>query len=210
MNDVSNYHWSEDVQLEVAVCTSNGDGDVVTDDLSAAHSEGFALGWVDFTRHDGAARFVFRKKKFSQTTTRTRSQETDIVSNLHECASSSVKCTREFNEGIIALESLEFVGGSLEFVTSFIGNLFSDGLSETDIGVESSSDSGTTLCEFRNFDKLSFDSSDGVSHLSYVSREFLSEGQGSSILSVGSSDLNDILEFILFMLEGFQECSESR
>jgi len=27
---------------------------------------------------------------------------------------------------------------------------------------------------------------------------------------VGSSDLNDILEFILFMLEGFQESSESR
>jgi len=157
--------------------TSHGDGDVVTDDLSAAHSKRFALSWVDFTRHDGTARFVFRKKKFSQTTTRTRSQETDIIGNLHECASSSVKSTREFNERIIALESLEFVGCSLEFVTSFIGNFFSDRLSETlillgknsikinqiclsfffnywiayDIGIESSSDCGTTLCKFRNF-----------------------------------------------------------
>jgi len=131
MDDVSNYHWSKDVQLEMTASTSHGDGDVVTDDLSAAHSKRFALSWVDFTRHDGTARFVFRKKKFSQTTTRTRSQETDIVSNFHECASSSVKSTREFHESIIALESFEFVWCSCEFIASFNRYLFSDGLCET-------------------------------------------------------------------------------
>ena len=131
VDDVSNYHWSKDIQLKMSIGTSNGDCNIVSDHLRAAHSKGLTLSWVNFTRHNRTARFVFRQKKFSQTTTRTRSQETDIVSNLHECASSSVKCTREFNEGIIALESLEFVGGSLEFVTSFIGNFFSDGLSET-------------------------------------------------------------------------------
>jgi len=131
VDDVSNYHWSKDIQLKMSICTSNGDSYVVSDDLCAAHSKGLTLSWVDFTRHNRTARFIFRQKKFSQTTTRTRSQETDIVSNFHECASSSVKSTREFHESIIALESFEFVWCSCEFIASFNRYLFSDGLCET-------------------------------------------------------------------------------
>lgn len=42
----------EDVELKVAVHSSDGDCGVVSHDLSADHSDGFALSGVNFARHD--------------------------------------------------------------------------------------------------------------------------------------------------------------
>lgn len=86
----------------------------------------------------------------------------------------------------------------------------SNSISFYDVGVETSADSGTTLSEFGDFRELSFDSLDGIANLGHIAREFLSKSKRSSILGVGSSDLDDVLEFFRLLFKSSKESLETR
>ena len=72
MEEVSSHDGFEDVQLEVSLHTAYGDRYIVARYLSADHGEGFALGGVDLTWHDGGAWFVGGDDDLTDTATRTR------------------------------------------------------------------------------------------------------------------------------------------
>ncbi len=99
------------------------DSDVVTNDLRANHSHGFALGRIDLSRHDGGTRLIFRKDQFTQTATRSRTKETNVIGDLVERNSECVQGSTCFNDSIVGSETFEFVGSSLEGETSDFGDL---------------------------------------------------------------------------------------
>ena len=70
LQHVVNHHRTIDVQLEVAGRTAQVNRHVVAHHLTAEHGHGFALGRVDFTRHDRTARLVFRNADFTDTAAR--------------------------------------------------------------------------------------------------------------------------------------------
>ena len=74
----------ENVELKIALRAGKADGGVVAHDLHGNHGEGFALGGINFPRHNAGTRLVFRKRQFAQTTTRSRAKTTDIVGNFHQ------------------------------------------------------------------------------------------------------------------------------
>lgn len=97
----------EDVQFELTVRTSDGDSGVVTHNLSGDHGQGFTLGRVDLSGHDGRSRLVFGQREFSQTASGTGSEVSDVVGDLHEGDSDSVQCTRSFDDGVVGGQGLE-------------------------------------------------------------------------------------------------------
>ena len=52
MKDITNDQRLEYIELEVTAHTSNADGGVVSDDLSANHGNSLTLSGVNLTRHD--------------------------------------------------------------------------------------------------------------------------------------------------------------
>lgn len=79
----------------MTIHASNADCGLVTDNLGADHSNGLTLGWVNLAWHNGGTGLVLGKRELSKTATGTRSKEADIVGNLHQGASESVKSTVE-------------------------------------------------------------------------------------------------------------------
>lgn len=108
----------------------------------------------------------------------------------------------EFDESVMGSKCFEFVRGRFELVSSFFSDLFSDGFCESEVGVESSSDSCTSLSELADLRKLGLNSLDSVSNLLCVASEFLAESKRCGILGVSSSNFDDILELNRFPFEG--------
>lgn len=157
VEDVADDQGLENIKLEVTTGTSDSHSDMVAHNLSADHGKSFALSRVDFTRHNGAARFVLRKGELSETASRTRSEEADIVSNLEKRSSNSVEGTMEEDKSVLSSKRFEFVRSGLKIETSFLGEVLSNLLGEANIGVEASSDGSTTLSDFMNIFKCHFD-----------------------------------------------------
>lgn len=108
----------------------------------------------------------------------------------------------EFDESVVGSKCFKFVRGGFELESSFFGDLFSDGFCESEVSVESSSDSCTSLGELADLRKLALNSLDSVSNLLCVASEFLAESKRCGILGVGPSNLDDILELNRFLFEG--------
>ena len=75
---------TEHIQLKVTRSAAHVDGHIIAKDLTAEHGQGLALGRVDFARHDGRTRFVFRDAEFAQTTARPTGQPAHIVGYFHQ------------------------------------------------------------------------------------------------------------------------------
>ena len=179
----------------MAAHTSDSDCDLVTHDLGANHGHGLALGWINFSWHDTWSRFIFWKVKFSQSTSGSTSQESDIVGNLEKTDSDGVECTVEFNHSVFGGQRFELVWSSNERMSGLFRNCLGDSFSESNVSVETSSDSGTSLGEFWKLSYLAFHSSDGHFQLMSIAWKFLTQSDGSSVLGVSSTDFDDVGEF---------------
>ena len=208
MQDVFNDEGLKDVQLEVTVASSDSHSHVVSDDLSADHSDGFALGGVDLSGHDGAARLVFGKAELTETAARSRSQESNIVGNFHDGDSEGVESTTQVDKSVLGGESLELVGGSDKGMAGFFLQVLNNSFSKASVGVEASSDSGTTLSNLVDINQSLSNTLLAVLELVNVGRELLSESKGSGILSVSSSDFDNVGEFVTLLSESFPETSD--
>ena len=184
----------EDVELEVTAHTSNGNSSVVAHDLSADHGHSLTLSGVDLAGHDRGTRLVLGERKLTESATRARSEESNIVGDLHESASETVQSTVEMDKRILGGKSLELVGSGSEVVTSLLGNLSSNLLGEANVGVKTGTDGSATLSDLVDVFKRLNNTLVTVLELMDVAGEFLTKGQRSSILSVSSSNLDDIIE----------------
>lgn len=91
VENIANDEWLEDIKFEMSAHSSNADSSVVTDDLGADHSNSFTLSGVNLARHDGRSGLVLWERELTETASRSRSQETDIVSNLHYSTSETIQ-----------------------------------------------------------------------------------------------------------------------
>ena len=58
MEHVPDDKWFEDIELKMAIGTSNRDGCIISHNLGANHGHSLTLGWVHFTWHDRGTWFV--------------------------------------------------------------------------------------------------------------------------------------------------------
>jgi hypothetical protein len=105
------------------------------------------------------------------------------------------------NKGILGGKRFKFVRSSLEFVASFIGKVLSDLFSETNIGVKASSNSGTALSNLKDILESHFNTSKTMLKLCNITTKLLTKSKWCGILSVGTANLDNILELISFLLK---------
>ncbi|KAH3670745.1 hypothetical protein OGAPHI_001261 [Ogataea philodendri] len=173
---VGDHHRLEHVKLKLSRSTSKGDTGVVSKHLGANHGHGLVLGRVDFSWHNGRAWLVFWQCQFAVTATRTRSKVSDIVGDLVQRGGHGVECSGGLDNGVVGSQGLELVWSGLKLQSGQFGHLRSNFLSKTFLGVQSGSDSGSSLSEE-------------------------SEGQWSGILQVSSSNLDDVGKLLSLLVQ---------
>ena len=198
----------EDVELELAVHAANSSRDVVAHHLGADHGERLTLGRVDLARHDRRARLVLRKDQLVQTAAGTRSKVTDVLSNLEQRASKGVKGTGGLDNRVVGSQNLELVGGGLELGTGQLGDLRGDTLVESLECVQTGADSSTTLGEVADVRNAALNALNVAVKLGNVAGELLTESERGSILQVGTTNFDDLVEFFNLHLEGVAQASQ--
>lgn len=109
--------------LELAVGARDANHRLVANHLSGNHGQGLALGGVDLSWHDTAARLILWQAQLSQAASGTRAQVPDIVSDLHERARNDIEGTMCLNKSVMRRKRLELVWCRLEVKASNLGDL---------------------------------------------------------------------------------------
>ncbi len=200
----------EHVQLELAVHAANCGSNVVTHDLRADHGQRLALGRVNLSRHDGRTGLVLGKDKLAETAAGAGSQVTNILCDLEQRASKGVQRTGGLDDGVVGSKDFELVRCGLELGAGQLGDLDSDGLVEALEGVQTSTDSGTTLGKLAQVGQGVLDALNVAVQLSNVTRELLAKGKRGGILEMGTADLDDVLEVVHLLLESITETLQGR
>lgn len=210
MEEIANHNGLEHIKLELTVHARDGGSNVVAHNLSANHGQRFTLGGVDLSRHDGRTGFVLRKAELSETATRTRSEVTDILSNLEQRCGKGVQGARCLGDGIMSSQDFKFVGSSLELGSGKLGDLSSNFHVEALECVQASPDSGTTLGEKTEVRKGVLNALNIAVELGNITRKFLTEGKGRSILQVGTTNLDNVVESLNLGLESVTQALQRR
>lgn len=208
VEQVADHDGLEDVQLELAVHATNGSGDVVTHNLGADHGQGLALGGVNLAGHDGRTGLVLGEVQLAETAAGAGTEVTDILGDLEQRAGKGVQGAGGLDDGVVSSQDLELVGGGLELGASHLGDLGGNGLVEALEGVQTGTDSGTTLSEEAQVGNAGLNALDVAVKLSDVARELLSESEGGGILQVGTANLDDVVEVLNLLLQGVTQALE--
>lgn len=93
--------------LELSVRSSDGDGGVVSHHLASDHGQSLALSRVDLSGHDRRSRLVLGERELSETTSRSGSEVSDVVGDLHERDGDGVESSGGLDDGVVGGEGLE-------------------------------------------------------------------------------------------------------
>lgn len=184
----------EDIKLKMTIGAGNGNGDVVTHDLGTDHGHGLALGGVDLAGHDGATRLILRELQLTQTAPGAGAKETDVIGDLHEGGGDGVEGTRGLDNGVMGGKGLKLIDGGLEGKAGDGGDLGGKGGIKALVGVEAGTDSSPTLGQGIKARKGGLNAIDGVGHLLNVPGELLAKGEGSGVLKMGTTDLDEVIK----------------
>ena len=136
----------ENIELEVALRTSEANGCVVAKDLGRNHGHGLALGRVDLTGHDRRSGLVFGDDELTDAVARTGSVPANIVGDLHECICQNTQCARHQYQCVVCTKSCKQVRGLLELNAGFLRNLLGSQLAECGVSIEAGSHRGSANC----------------------------------------------------------------
>lgn len=212
MQDVADDEGLVDVKLKLAVHATNGSSNMVAHDLRANHGQGLALGRIDLSRHDAAARLVLRQNELAQAAARAAAQVADVLSNLGQRGGESVESARGMHKRVMRSKGLELVGGRLELGASHAADLLGDALSKALKGVNAGADSGTALSEQPQVRQGSLDALDAKVKLGDVARELLSQSQRRGVLEMCAANLDNLLglELVHLGLQGVSQAAQGR
>lgn len=205
VEQVADHDGLEDIQLELAVHAADGGSDMVTHHLGADHGQGLALGGVNLAGHDGGAGLVLGEDQLAETATRAGTEVADILGDLEQRSGQGVEGTGGLDDGVVGSQDLELVGGSLELGAGHLGDLGSDGLVEALEGVQTGTDGGTTLSKEAQVGEGSLDALNVALKLGDVARELLAQGEGGSILQVGTANLDQLLPLVHLDLQSIAQ-----
>lgn len=105
---------------------------------------------------------------------------------------------------------LYLVGSRLEWHTGDLGNGFSNLDIETLASVQAGADSRTALGKVVQARKGGLDTLDAKGKLLDVARELLTERQGSGVLQVRTTNLDNVAEFFRLLLQSVAQLSQGR
>jgi hypothetical protein len=194
VEEVADHNRLEHIEFELTVHARDGGSNVVAHDLSANHGQRFTLGRVNLSRHDGRTRLVLRETELSETATRTRSEVTDILSNLEQRCGKSVQGSRCLGDGVVGSQDFELVRSSLELGSGKLADFSSNFLVKALESVQASTDSGTALGEETEVGEGVLNTLNVAVELGNITRELLTEGKWRSILQVGTTNLDNVVE----------------
>lgn len=183
---------------------------VLTHNLCADHSQGLALSGVDLSRHDRTTRLVLGQIELTKTTPRSRPKVSDVVSNLHERTGKGVKSTTSLHDSIMSSQGLKLVRGSLEIDAGELRDLVGDSNIKAGFGIQSRTNSGTTLGKKLQAGEGSLDTLNTVGKLGGIAGELLTESQRGGVLQVCSANLDDVAESLHFLFERSMQASQAR
>lgn len=210
MQQIADEERFEDVEFELAGHAAHGGGDVVAHHLGGEHGEGFALGGVDFARHDGGARFVFRELEFAEAAAWAGAQVADVLGDFEERAGERVERAAGFHDRVVRREDFEFVGCGVEGGAGQLADFFCDAFGEADKGVETRTNGGAALGEETQVREAGVQAFDVAVKLGDIAAEFLAESEWSGVLEMGSADFDDAFKGVGFGFQGVAEGFESR
>jgi len=110
LQEIVDHHRPEHVQLEVAACPPDPDGDVVAQYLRAEHRERFRLRRVDLPGHDRAAGLVGGNRELAESGPRSGRQPADVVGDLHQRRGQGTQRTVCKDDRVARRQRLELVG----------------------------------------------------------------------------------------------------
>jgi hypothetical protein len=114
------------------------------------------------------------------------------------------------NQSVLCSKGFEFVWSGDEWISSVLLQILSDLLSEASVGVQTSSHGSASLGDFVNILQGLDDTLFCLLKLMHVCSEFLTKGEWSGILSVGSTDLDNVRELFGLGFEGLGQSLEFR
>ena len=209
LEDVVDDHWLEDVEFEVARCTADVDGDIVTKHLRGDHCHRLALRWVDLARHDRRTGFVFWNRELSQTAARTRRHPANVVRDLHTRCSKRLERSVEVHECIVCCKCFELVRRSHKRQRCKRRDGCSRTYSELRMGVNTRADGSATECEFVHAFERLLNALDVIRQRLHITREFLSECDWRSIHQVRTSALDEWCELSSLCSQCVAQCTYS-
>ena len=92
LQEIVDQHRHKHIQLEIALACGNPHSGVIAHDLHSHHGDGFTLGGIDLSGHDGRTGFVFRDGDLTQTQPGSGGKPADIVGNFHQVGCQGFQC----------------------------------------------------------------------------------------------------------------------
>src|SRR5262249_28230322 len=198
LKKVVRHHRHHDVELEVSVCPSPGNGRVVADHLCADHHYSFAHYRIHLAGHDRTAGLRRRKVDFANPASGTAPQPTDIVCNLKQTDRNRFQVTTYFDHRILSALCLKVVFCFVKSDASALLQMPQHFFWKVHVTVQTGAHCGSAKCQLtQSFDRL-LRAFFGIGNLLRITGEFLPEPDRRRVHQMGSTDFYDVPEFFRF------------
>ena len=99
----------EHIELKIALARCEADRSIVAHYLTDHHRQRLALRWIDFSRHDRAARFILRNMDLPNAASWPACQPADIIGDLHQIGRQSFEGAMNEHDLVMACQRVEFI-----------------------------------------------------------------------------------------------------
>ncbi len=202
LEQIIDHDGFEHIQFEMPGRAAHIDRDVVADHLRRDHRHCLALSGVDFARHNGAARFVGRQKKFADSAAGSRSQHANIVRDFHQRTCNGLHDAGRLDNRVVRRQRFELIRRRDKGFAGQARDRFGRSFRELRMGIEAGADRGAAQGQRIKPLEAVVDPGQSVGQLLRVPGELLPECQRSGIHQMRSSDLDDVLELHRLLVEG--------
>ena len=199
-----------DIHLQMAACASGCHGAIETDYLGADHGHGFALGGIDFSRHDRAAGFVGGQPQLAQTCPGATPKQPHVVGDPEQGHRQQAKLAHRLNEGVMAGHHGEEVVSGTNLDAGDPAQLFCNGMAEARRRVQPRAHGGASQGKIAEADQTVFQPCLGLFELIPPCAHFIAQPQGHRILQMGAANLDDGHPGLSFGIQGPHQGIERR
>ena len=201
LEEVGRHDGLKNVELEVALHACHRDRRVIPYDLGADHRHSLSLRGVDLTGHDGGAGLIGRDDDLTDTATRARGEEADIVGDLVKRDSHLLQGAVGLYDRVVGSQCLELVLSRHEGQAREVGDVacYHDIVALRRI--EPRPYSRTTESELRQVRQRILDGLDAVLELCSVAAELLPQRQRCSVHEVRTTDLHHVGHLLSLSIE---------
>ncbi len=180
------------VELEIAAGrATHRHRRIVTDDSCRQLHHTLTHDRIDFARHDRATRLPIGEDDFKETTTRPRSQPTNVVRKIEKGHGNRLKLTVRFDQSVALGVGLEVIHRFNEVQTGLGLEILRHATSELGVGVDPGADRRTADGQLENRLNRGLGSFNREFNLPRKAAKFLPKSQRCGIHQMRSTDFDD-------------------